>query len=144
MNNRIAFIVGRFQNISLHRGYIHLLKSALSLEGVKGLVIVMGSSPVPATRRNPFTFEERSTVFKDFINTNFPTLGKKIMCVLEQHDQNEDAVWSKNLDSQINELINEYKFHFTEFVEPVLVCSRDSFKSHYSGEVPVIEIEPDA
>ena len=139
---KVAFIVGRFQNVELHDGYIHLLERAFHLPDVTDLVIVMGSSPVPATRHNPFTFEERKQMFIDSIMSTKDYFLAHISGFIEHMDQNEDTVWSRKLDDAIdNFMCNDNRFYSTH--EPVLVCSRDSFKPYYSGDVEVIEIEPD-
>lgn len=137
---RIAFVVGRYQNVELHQGYLHLFRQALLLNGVTDFVPVMGTSPIPSSRRNPFTFEERKQLFVDSLSSRDPDMLIVLAGFLEQHDQNEDPVWSKNLDNLIDKFLAQPKYMDCE---PVLVCSRDSFKSHYSGYIEVVEIEPD-
>jgi bifunctional NMN adenylyltransferase/nudix hydrolase len=139
---KLAFIVGRFQNVELHAGYFHLLERASLLPDVTDIVIIMGSSPVPATRHNPFTFEERKQMFIDSVLSYKDYMLSHIAGFIEQMDQNEDAVWSKNLDRAIDKFIcNDNRFYHTH--DPILVCSRDSFKPYYSGDVEVVEVEPD-
>lgn len=154
MTGKVAFIVGRFQNVDLHSGYIYLFKKALLFPDVTHLVIVMGSSPVPATRKNPFTYGERLVMFKDSLLSTNPDIYSRIIGFIEQKDQNEDPVWSKNLDAAISNFMESHlnldKLSAETGVgypsgmgeTPILVCSRDSFKSHYSGKYEVVEIEP--
>lgn len=137
---RIAFAVGRFQCVDLHEGYVHLLKQSILLPDVTDLVIVMGTSPLPSTRKNPFTFEERKQAFVDSLQLRERDLLLLIAGFLEIHDQNEDPFWSRNLDTLIYKFITQPKY---ADYEPVLVCSRDGFSKSYSGEFDVVEIEPD-
>lgn len=111
----VGVIVGRFQVPMLHEAHRDLIESVRT-KHVK-VIIFLGVSPVMCTRNNPLDFESR----KQMLLEAYPDIN-----VLYIKDVNSDELWSKNLDSQISDLISPNQ-------SPVLYGSRDSFISHYSG-----------
>jgi bifunctional NMN adenylyltransferase/nudix hydrolase len=60
--------IGRFQ--PTHNGHIHVLKKAFEL--AKQVIIIVGSSNLPRTYKNPFTFEERRDMLVMAVNRLAP------------------------------------------------------------------------
>lgn len=117
---KTGVIVGRFQIPKLTEGHWDLIKAVRSQ--TDRLVIVIGSSPLSFTNRDPLSFEQRFlSILKE------TRLYAKDILVLEDNPSNE--VWSQNLDT----LLEDYE-------NPILFGSRDSFVPHYSGKYPTMLI----
>lgn len=125
MENKKKFgcIVGRFQTPFLHRAHKALIDKALS-ENDK-VIIVIGSSPVRVTDKNPLS----SSVIGSMISQEYmiAIMSDKLeMKVLDDHKS--DEVWSRNLDALLPD-------------NTTLYGGRDSFSKYYSGKFPVLEID---
>jgi bifunctional NMN adenylyltransferase/nudix hydrolase len=118
----VGVIVGRFQVHKLHEGHKILIQSVLDKH--KKVLIFLGTSPIPATKKNPLDFLTR----KQMLIEEFPTVS-----VLSIPDSYDDHKWSFNLDSRIREII------LNDTV--LLYGSRDSFIQYYHGKYPVFEID---
>lgn len=114
----VGTIIGRFQVYELHAGHRHLIDWAIRESDE--LVILLGTSEVKTTVRNPLSFELR----KEMILEIYP--GAQ---VLEIKDNPSNEVWSKNVDSILEKNFPESKFR--------LFGSRDSFSESYSGKFSV-------
>jgi len=121
----VGVIIGRFQVPDLHEAHIDLIQSVLDRH--PKVIIFLGLSPCKTTYNNPLDFESR----KQMILQRFPDIN-----VLYIKDEASDEVWSKKLDSQIEDLLGANQ-------TAVLYGSRDSFISHYYGSFKVIELESD-
>ena len=121
----IGIIVGRFQVSSLHPGHVDLIDSVRFRHNK--VIIVLGSSPLKATKNNPLDYTSR----KSMINEKYPDI-----LVLNIKDNESDIIWSKNLDELI-----------TDFIPPecnvVIYGSRDCFAKFYFGKFPVKELIPE-
>jgi bifunctional NMN adenylyltransferase/nudix hydrolase len=119
----VGVIVGRFQVPELHDAHMELIQTVCDRHGK--VIIFLGLSPLMVTRENPLDFEGR----KQMILAKFPHVN-----VLYIKDQPDDEVWSRNLDTQIDDVI-------TPNQTVLLYGGRDSFISHYSGKHPSEELE---
>lgn len=121
----VGIVIGRFQVPNLHEAHLELIQSVVDRH--KKVIIFLGLSPAKTTYRNPLDFEARKQMLADA----FPCVS-----ILYIKDQKEDKIWSANLDTQINDLVG-----------PTQTCtlygSRDSFIPHYTGQFPVLELEPE-
>lgn len=123
---KIAIIVGRFQLDELHTGHKSLIERA-GAESDK-VVILLGCCVPKLSLKNPLDFETRKTMVQEV----YPN----IICY-PIYDNESDKVWSDNLDEIIDKL--HRKFMDYRGFEATLHHSRDSFRSHYSGNYPCKE-----
>ena len=112
----VGVLVGRFQVDELHDGHVSLIESVT--EAHPKVLIFLGLSPVKCTLKNPLDFESR----KQMILERFPNVN-----VLYIKDVNDDELWSKNLDKQIEDLMGPGQ-------TAVLYGGRDSFVNLYRGK----------
>jgi len=126
---KINIVIGRFQVDDLHDGHRYLLDIAQK-EGRK-LVVLLGCAVVKLDKKDPLDFETR----KVMIQALYPEA-----LILPVWDNKSDEIWSDNLDDLIDELSWTLPGE-GGWWEPTLYHSRDSFRSHYSGDYPCKEIE---
>ncbi len=116
-----AIIIGRFQVPHLHVGHLHLIATAL--RECDRVVILLGSQK-SIDARNPYTTIQRTTMIRRiFRNINIMVIW----------DNPSDEEWSKEIDSSA--------LMFDNGENLVLYHSRDSFKDHYHGKLPLKEVE---
>jgi len=120
----VGIIVGRFQVPALHEAHVELIQTVVDRH--KKVIMFLGLSPVKTTKNNPLDYQAR----KQMVLDKFPHIN-----VLYIKDQKEDDVWSKNLDSQITDLVGPNQ-------TVVLYGGRDAFIPHYTGRFPTLELEP--
>lgn len=113
-------VIGRFQVAELTAGHLHLLNYVNEQEGQ--LIVLIGSSPAPYTRRNELSFSSR----RDMIKREFP--HAIIKCIFDKRD---DAFWSREVDGMFN-----------EYEDVMLYTGRDGFNKYYTGIFPVVVINP--
>jgi bifunctional NMN adenylyltransferase/nudix hydrolase len=122
----VGVIVGRFQVPELHEAHVDLIQSVINRH--PKVIIFLGLSPCKTTYNNPLDFEAR----KQLILDKFPQVN-----VLYIKDERDDGVWSRKLDSQIEDILGANQ-------KAVLYGSRDSFIPFYTTKTyDVIELEPD-
>ena len=116
-----GIIIGRFQVPYLHPGHLNLI--ATSLRECDKTVILLGT-PSPQhglDDRNPYGTPHRVRMIKQI----FPQVIIQVI-----HDVPSDQEWSEEVDG------------FASLYEnPILYHSRDSFKNHYVGRIPLKEVE---
>lgn len=83
----LGVVVGRFQVSRPHAGHMALVSHALLNHD--RVVVVLGSHPMPVTKRDPLSVEQRVQMLYDY----WPQVD-----VTYVRDQWDDAVWSANLD----------------------------------------------
>lgn len=108
-------IIARFQTPFLHEGHHHLIESVRALH--HRVVIVLGTSPVKGSKRNPFDFYTRERMIK----AAYPEIP-----VLPLRDCASDKVWSQKLDDVLDAAFAGESF--------ILYGSRNSFADVYSGK----------
>lgn len=118
----VGVIVGRFQVHDLHQGHRDLIGYVVKRH--KKVIVALGQSPTVNTRKHPLDFEAR----KQMLLAEYPQLN-----VLYIKDVNDDALWSKRLDSLVSDLC-------TPGQSVVLYGGRDSFIDVYSGRFPTQEL----
>ncbi len=121
-----AVIVGRFQVHELHSAHKALIQQVCD-EHDK-VIVFLGLARNMNTKNNPLDFESR----KQMIQAEFPSV---IVAYIK--DVDDDELWSRNLDSQISDLVSP-----TQSV--VLYGSRGSFLELYHGKYPTVELEPES
>ena len=120
-----GIIIGRFQVPYLHPGHLHLI--ATSLRECDKTVILLGTpqrfteEDLKDDERNPYGAPSRIRMIKEI----FPQVTISIF-----YDTESDQDWSDEVD-KIASLYDN----------PVLYHSRDSFKNHYVGRIPLKEVE---
>lgn len=119
----VGILVGRFQVPELHEAHQKLIEQVC--KNHPKVIIFLGVSPALCTRKNPLDFEAR----KQMILEKYPDIN-----VLYIKDIVSDDAWSKNLDSQICDLVSPNQI-------PILYGSRDSFIPHYKGVFETKELE---
>ena len=117
-----GIVIGRFQVNSLHEGHKALLDSVA--ERANRLIIFVGLSPNKCTIMNPLDFKLVQSMLQDC----YPEATIQYI-----KDVESNTVWSKNLDTQIENLIGPNQ-------NVVLFGSRDSFIPYYSGKYEVEEL----
>jgi len=119
----VGVIVARFQVDQLTAGHLDLIETVI--EENEKVIIFLGLSPLKATKNNPLDFEARKQMILDI----YPDIN-----VLYIKDCVSDEAWSKNLDSQIADLIGPES-------DVALYGSRDAFVKHYKGNHQTIELQ---
>lgn len=121
---QVGGVIGRFQTPYLHEGHIELLN--IVCDDHEKVIIFLGLSPLRGSKKNPLDYQAREQMIRE----KFPH-------VIIQYikDVMDDEVWSKNLDSQISDLIGPSQ-------KIRLYGSRDSFIKGYKGKFPVTELVP--
>jgi bifunctional NMN adenylyltransferase/nudix hydrolase len=121
----LGVIIGRFQVPQLHEGHIKLISKALV--DCTTIMFLLGCTTV-RDERNPYDIEHRKKVISKIFGG---------YCVELLWDNPSDYVWSDQLDM----LIANYA-HYRGYAKNIyLYHSRDSFKDHYKGSHPLIEVE---
>lgn len=123
-NAEVGVIVGRFQTNKLTDGHKYLINEVLSNH--KKVIVFIGSSRVPNTKKNPLDYSSREKMLR-------VEYGNKIIPI-QITDQRSNDTWSNILDGKISETFPDKKV--------VIYGSRDSFIDSYTGKNPVIELEP--
>ena len=90
-----VFFIGRFQ--PLHNGHVQVIKKAFEL--TDNLIMLVGSSNVSRSIRNPFTFEER----KHMIENSFPNHAFTAILPLNDYPYN-DTKWIVGVTTAINSI----------------------------------------
>lgn len=123
----VGVLIGRFQ--PYHCGHQHLLHTALR-QGLKRLIIVIGSSGGPRTVKNPFTAEERERMIReDLIGADCPDSGVRLQFIrLEDYTYN-DNIWVANLLSALTSRIQKG-------ARPVLLGYTKDDSSYYLNLFP--------
>ena len=119
----VGVIVARFHAHELHEAHKDLIQTVLDKH--ERVIIFLGLSPLKNTLRKPLDFKSRKAMIEESFKN------------VEVHyvdDNRDDAVWSKNLDRQIQKWLNPAQ-------TVTLYGSRDSFIKHYSGKYPTCELE---
>lgn len=112
-------VIGRFQVPYLHLGHIYLIASVLQKYG--SAAILLGTSD-KRDEKNPYSIAHRiDIIHRIFSHIHIHTLYD---C------PDDDQKWSTNIDFICNNIGGEI----------VLCHSRDSFKDHYKGSIPLEEI----
>lgn len=126
MRRDIGVVVGRFQVPNLHQGHKFLINYALQRHD--RVLVVIGCSPLPLTRRNPLDYETRAMM----IGRYFPDI-----VIARIDDNRSDEVWSNRLD----EIISSY----FPVNNAILYGSRDCFFGHYKGrhKTELVDVQSD-
>ena len=118
----VGVIVARFQLHELHEAHHELIAFVRSRH--KMVVVLLGTSKVRVTRRNPLDFPIRYRMMRE----EYPDL-----VVLPVPDHPSDAEWSQGVDAKIDEA--------TGGKAALLYGSRDSFIPFYSGRHQTQELD---
>src|SRR5579871_469366 len=118
---KIGVIIARFQSPYLHEGHKTLIQQVK--KNHNKAVIVLGVSPVLASRKNPLDFHTRERMIKREYSD---------IVVLPLSDHPLDTKWSRNLDTLLSDSFPGAEFR--------LYGSRDSFIPHYSGRFETVEL----
>lgn len=119
----VGVVVGRFQTPFLHDGHRYILDVANELSDA--LLIAVGVSGGPASKKNPLDFETRVLM----LSALYPNA-----VIVPVFDNPSDEVWSKLLDARIADAFPEH--------DATLFGSRDCFIGHYHGVHPFREVKP--
>lgn len=93
--------IGRFS--IFHLGHLEILKHAFSI--AEKVIVVIGSAGSPRTVRNPWTFDERSTMIKSAIPNE--QRGKDNLSIIGMKDYTyNDNMWVSVLQEKINKATN--------------------------------------
>jgi len=118
----VGALVGRFQVPELHDGHKELLRTVMARHDK--VIILLGMSPLRASKNNPLNFQSRKKMIEEF--------DPSIECYYIE-DKPSDKDWSNSLDSIISKHVP-----FDEKV--ILYGCRDSFMSHYHGRYDTKEL----
>lgn len=121
----VGVVVARFQTHELHDGHKDVIFTAMNNHAK--VLVFLGVSQVRGSINNPLDFQAR----KQMILDEYPDVN-----VLYIKDLPCDRAWSKNLDSQIGDLIGPNS-------SAMLYGSRDSFIQHYFGKWPTTALKQD-
>lgn len=95
---KVGYYIGRFQ--PFHEGHLEIVKGAFK-NGIEKLHIIIGSAEQYATVKNPFSFNERVDIIKDFL------IVKNDIEIHRLDDHPSDDIWFRNLENLIKEICNE-------------------------------------
>lgn len=118
---KVTVVIGRFQAPELTNAHKALL--SLAMDGPDAVLILIGCTSFPLTRRNPLSYLIREEMVRSYVNYYGETDFVQIMPV---HDKPSDEAWS----SQVDEIIH----NIYPFDEVTLIGGRDSFIPHYKGK----------
>lgn len=97
---KFAIVFGRYQ--LPHIGHIALWKAAAEIG--EELIIAVGSTNVPRTTKDPFTFEERRQMILDIVKTE---LSDHKVHVVGLPDNHSDDIWLANTQQEISKILGE-------------------------------------
>lgn len=136
---KVTVVVGRFQAQYLHVGHQALLAEALSRSS-KGVLIIVGSTGMNPTERDPLSYGERAEMIRQYLLPRAHLDDQKLCAIAELKDEAfSDKGWCSSLDKTINEYL-EVWFDGAKTDEVLLMGSRDSFLSCYTGKFETREI----
>lgn len=104
----VTIYIGRFS--PFHLGHAHVLKQAL--ERSKLVIVLIGSSGLSRSLKNPFTFQERRRMimawFDDYLAmTKLPTSSIGALAVIESRDfPYNDTLWNRNVQRLVKQTIS--------------------------------------
>lgn len=143
---QIAVIVGRFQVPYLTQGHIWLLQTAFS-DYDKVVVFIGDTKILPGGYKrmdshDPYPYDLRAKMVSDFIKEyTSPHKQDKLLGIHRFEDVGNLPVWNKKLDDFLDTINPD-----SENYEVVMVGSRDSFATRYSGKnkINVLSIPEDS
>ncbi|CAG1022621.1 bifunctional NMN adenylyltransferase/nudix hydrolase [Methylococcales bacterium] len=95
---QFAVFIGRFQ--PYHNGHHHIISQGLL--HAEQIIVLCGSSHLPASHRNPWTYQERKTM----ILNSFSTEDAKRITVLPLMDSPyNDALWIQSVQTIVNGVV---------------------------------------
>lgn len=121
---QVGVMVARFQVDELHPGHIAMID--VVSENHNKVIVFLGVSNVPNTKKNPLDFATRRAMVQEQMPDAI---------ILPIKDNRSDEAWSANLDMLINLTFGE--------VNALLYGSRDSFIPHYRGRHTTTELTSD-
>lgn len=92
----IAVFIGRFQ--PFHNGHLCIVRQALDL--AQRVVLVLGSSYSPSTRKNPFSWHERAALVRQALS---PVEADRVD-FLPMNDYRDDALWVQAVRQGVHQL----------------------------------------
>lgn len=96
MDAMFSVVIGRFQ--PPHNAHFELFEEALKRS--KKLIILIGSTEIPRSIKNPFTFEERSTMIHQVLwDRGYKSNQFSILSVPDAFYS--DAMWTANVQAQV-------------------------------------------
>lgn len=98
--SKVYFYIGRFQ--IPHFGHESVMKHAIN-EGDKVLILI-GSSNTPRSRKNPFSFEERKEMVQNITNKY---KGNKKVSILALPDFEKDQDWVDEVKKLVSSISNK-------------------------------------
>lgn len=117
----VGVIVGRFQTPRLHKAHRELIEAVLARH--KKVIILLGTSPIKLSRRDPLDFMAREIMVKKA----YPRV-----VVVPVEDMPSDVRWSAEVDDSVRRVVGAATAR--------LYGSRDSFIPFYSGKYPTTEL----
>jgi bifunctional NMN adenylyltransferase/nudix hydrolase len=118
---KTAVIIARFQTPYLHQGHQQLITQVQ--QNHAKLIVLLGVSPLPGSRKNPYDYYTREKMVK----RDYPDV-----IVLPISDHPSDKQWSENIDILLKSVFPAEQF--------CLYGSRDSFIPFYSGRFETVEL----
>lgn len=98
--------IGRFQ--PFHNGHKRVIEEAF--RRAEKVIVLLGSSGIPRSPRNPFTAEERSALIYRSMTDNYRTsvTNKLFVKPVEDHPYNEDA-WIQSIQQAVDDVTWQFK-----------------------------------
>lgn len=96
MDAMFSIVIGRFQ--PPHEGHFQLFEEALAR--TKKLIILVGSTEIPRSIKNPFTFEERQEMIKGELRARGIKESQYVIISVTDAFYS-DAVWLANVQAQV-------------------------------------------
>jgi bifunctional NMN adenylyltransferase/nudix hydrolase len=100
-NYSFAVFIGRFQ--PYHNGHHHVIQQGL--QQAERLVVLCGSSHMPPSHRNPWSFQERKRMILDSF---VPADAERITVLPLIDSPYNDAVWIQSVQTIVNGLVQAF------------------------------------
>jgi bifunctional NMN adenylyltransferase/nudix hydrolase len=124
-SNSLGVIIGRFQCVYLHEGYVQLINHVKQRHSK--VLIVLGSPRSYPTNHDPLSYNIRNDMLRSQVSEIFPE--DTTIFVDQILDTPSDKTWSTNLDK----IISKHSVYYGETSQTILYGSRDSFLKTYTG-----------
>ena len=120
----VTVYIGRFT--PFHLGHVHVLKTALANSRL--VIMLFGSADMARSLKNPFTYEERKQMVKDWLSDevakgNVPEDSQILMAPLR--DEHNNSLWIRNVQKKVRGLIDVCNTTHTQELKSIQLIGSD-------------------
>lgn len=121
----MVVLIGRFQ--PLHRAHVELIRRAAELG--ERVSIIVGSSYLPRTYKNPWTFDERLAMIEAEIKAL--DLDRGCFFISPMRDYNDDTAWAAAVQAEIENNIWAADIAFDQKIKNIAIIGHSKDESSY-------------